>query len=203
MVTTIQRKTTVRYYQQVNPGKAYPLQVFLSKEKIQKIKLMEQQAQKEGKGIQVSSDKPEIMIIPSFAGCMVSPPNITVDVTPETIRADFWLTPVILGEIHGNIDFIYQNKTIERIHITIHSVRQLLAKVGSAIAVISPLLSFGFDLLARSAGNSNLPDWIKSNLVIPIGFAIMAISIGCSIYFFIKNRPKEAEPIEKVLATQF
>ena len=192
-VQVIQRKATVRYYEQMNPGRSYPMTVYLTKEKMAAIRL-EKVAQKEGsKSIQVTPEKPEILIVPSFSGCLVSPPNMTLDVTPENTHADFWLTPIIEGNIYGWIDLVYQGKTIERISLTTKSVKQTLAKIGTALAIASPILSWAVETFLKT--QLGVPD----KLMLILGLVGTVVFVGVSTYFYRRNQPKEAEDIEKVL----
>lgn len=197
---TLKRKSTVRYYSQMNPFKAYPMSVALSKESIKKVKL-DHVVQTEGrKMIEVAKEKTEVSVHPCLSGCLVSPASITIDVTPEHATAEFWVTPVVEGDISGWVDIVYQGKTVDKIPLTTRSVKQTIAKVGAAGAVLSPLLSFVLDGLQwNMKGFGNMLHQMQGasiNLLL-VGGVLMLLFVGTGVFFYLRNKPKEAEIIEK------
>ena len=127
----LNRKTTVRYYEKMNPSKSFPLSVMLSREAIAAVNLPHV-AQKQGqKVVEVKREKPEITITPCLPGCLLTPASVTLDVTPEVATAEFWVTPIIEGEIAGWIDIQYGGKPVEKIPLKTTSAKQTWAKVGA------------------------------------------------------------------------
>jgi anti-sigma B factor antagonist len=196
---TLKRKSTVRYYSQMNPFKAYPLSVALSKESIKKVKL-EQVAQTEGrKVIEVAREKTDVTIAPCLSGCLVSPSSITLDVTPETATAEFWVTPVIEGNISGWVDIVYQGKIVDKIVLTTRSVQQTIAKIGAAGAILSPVLSLVLDGLQwNMKGLGSMFSQMQGAIGLwLVGLVLMLLFVGTGVFFYLRNRPQEAEIVEK------
>jgi hypothetical protein len=198
------RKTSVRYYEQMNPQKSYPLMVAFSKEAIKKAKLDKVQQTTGQKVLSVKKEHPEVSVTPCLSGCLVIPPMLVVDVTPEIASAEFWVTPVMEGPINGWIDVSYQGKNVEKIPLKTKSVKQTIAKIGAFGAVVSPMVSFvldGFQVDMSQQALRGLPllaSWIQNSVGLYLfGFACMAAFFGVGLYFYFRNRPKEAEILEK------
>lgn len=194
----LKRKTTVRYYEQMNPATSYPLAVVLSKDKVAAPKTPHV-VQKEGKKeVVVSTDKPQVTIVPCLSGCLVSPASVTIDATPETAQADFWVTPIIEGAISGWIDIIYEGKLIEKISLHTRCVKQTWAKIGAVAAFLSPFLSYfmsGFSWKADMLeGLPRLLALIDAQMgLLSFGLLTMILFGVAGTIFYLKNKPKKAE----------
>ena len=203
----IKRKTTIRYYEQMNPAKAFPLSVILSKDTVAPVKL-DHVKQKQGKKtVTVTKDKPRVKITPCLSGCLVTPASIMLDVTPESANADFWVTPIIEGNINGWIDISYQEEAIEKIPLLVRSVKQTWAKVGAAGAVLSPVISYtldGFKLDQNTLeGLPRILAMIDSQMgLLLFGLLCTIPFIAAGIFFYLRSQPKEGEILERFFSTE-
>ncbi len=202
------RKTTVRYYEQMNPSKSYPLSVTLSKDKVVATK-MAHVAQKEGKkDLVISADKPKVTITPVLSGCHVAPQSITLDVTQEVSRADFWVTPIIEGSMYGWIEITHQGETIEKIDIQTKSVKQTWAKIAAAASVLSPFFSsFMEGILTQKESLKGLPRFLmdfsdKIGGLTMLGIGGFVLFMVAGIVFYRRSLPKEAQEIEKFFGAE-
>ena len=203
----IKRKTTIRYYQQMNPGKSFPLAVILSKDAVAPVKLDNVKQQQGKKTVSVVKDNPRVKITPCLSGCLVTPASMVLDVTPESATADFWVTPIIEGNINGWIDIAYQEETIEKIPLQVCSVKQTWAKVAAAAAVLSPVISYaleGFKLDPRNLeGLPRLLAIIDGKIgLLLLGILAIIPFLAAGIFFYRRSQPKEAEILEKFLSTE-
>ncbi|WP_372366399.1 STAS domain-containing protein [Candidatus Uabimicrobium sp. HlEnr_7] len=206
--TYYKRKIVVRYYEKMNPLKSFPLLVAFSKEKLQKI-AMDYVAQEESRSeINVKKSKPEVTVTPSLKGCTVYPPSMRIDISPEMTTAEFWVTPIVEGEIVGNIEIAYSGEVIENISVTSSCVKQTWAKVSALGAITIPMVSFLLEGLNWNLSQTTwnlIPKLIKqiemsvglSNFgVIMGGISIIAGGVMYSI-----TKPKEADELEQFFST--
>ena len=202
---SLKRKTTVRYYEQMNPFTAYPLCVTLSKEAIKKVQLEKVAQTQSAKSIEVTKAKPDVTIVPCLSGCLITPASITIDVTPETAVAEFWVTPVVEGEVPGWVDIIYQGKLVDKIPLKTKSVKQTLAKIGAAGALLSPIASYILDGVQFNVAKSfgELVQKVHGHVGLLVAGGIsMALFVIAGSLFYLRNRPREAEIIEKFFSVE-
>ena len=165
-------------------------------------------AQKQGqKVVEVKREKPEITITPCLPGCLLTPASVTLDVTPEVATAEFWVTPIIEGEIAGWIDIQYGGKPVEKIPLKTTSAKQTWAKVGATGAVLSPVLSYLIDGLKLDQealqGVPHLLTFIQDSIgLLLFGALCMVPFILAGVLFYMKNKPKEAEILERFFSTE-
>ncbi len=220
----IERKTTVRYYKQMKINKNFPLLVVFSKEEIEHI-VQRDVVQVEAKEkVRVKSEKPVVNVVPQFPGCICVPERQEVDLTPENTEVTFWITPVAEGKLPtASINVHYEGKIIQKIECPTHVAKSTAAKVTASAAVISPIFfsaieSVGLDPKAQMETGfplvKQIANWLENLSIsmfgVPImsGMTLMGLIIGfiafiAAIFFFIKSRPKESDPIDDFLSFKF
>ena len=206
--TYYKRKMAIRYYEKMNPLKSFPLLVSFSKEKLQKIVMDNVAQQQASSPIKVKKSKPEVIVTPSLKGCVVYPSSMCIDITPEMTTAEFWITPIIEGEIAGHIEVTYEGKVVEKISLTSSCAKQTWAKISAVGAIAIPMVSFLLEGL-----NWNLPQtaWnlipklvqqIESSIGLSnFGVIMSIVSIVAGSIMYSMNKPKEAEELEKFFST--
>ena len=212
----IERKTTVRYFEQMTINKNFPLLVVFSKEEIDKI-VQKDVAQIEGaEKIKVKREKPIVTVIPQFPGCICVPERQDIDLTPENSEVTFWVTPVAEGKLPAaSVKILYEGKIIQKIDCPTKVVKSTAAKVTAGAAIISPIFfsaieSVGLD--PKSQVQSGFPvvkqlsNWLESQSASMFGEPILSgmtllgliigfISMIIALVFYFRARPKESDPV--------
>ena len=204
---TLKRKATTRYYSQMNVFKSFPLSVVLSPDKTNiaapSSSLENVSQTTSNKSLNIEKKDPIVTITPNLAGCLVSPPFITVDVTPNLVSTEFWVTPVTEGQISGKIDISYQGVNIDSIPVESKSAKHTWAKVGAVGTIVSPLISyflegFGWNLTQKTIkGFPKLVANIDNAIGLQtFGYISMAVFLVMGIAFYVMNQPKEGDATE-------
>lgn len=136
----VKRQATVRYYNQMNPMRTYPLLVAVSKKDLAKI----QQAyvgQQAGDSFKVEKGT-VVQIEPILPGCNCYPPKQDIRIDSETVTASFWIVPYVLGKVMGSRILVSQNATLlSEIPLNIRVVRKTLVVVMAILALLFPLIA--------------------------------------------------------------
>jgi hypothetical protein len=196
----LRRRTTVRYYTQMNPARLFPLLVCLSKETIKKV-VLQGVAQVESKQtFAIKKENPVVTIEPHLPGCLVTPAAVDVDVTPRLVETRFTVAPLVEGTIDdARIDIRYLGRVIDSVPLSIRVTKQTVAKVSAAFGLASPV----FSQIAKAIGKGDLGflDWIRKLSETAGGPTNLGwIAAGtCAVLagvFYLWNRPKEATPVD-------
>jgi len=196
----LRRRTTVRYWTQMNPQRIFPLLVVLSKESIRKV-VIEGVAQVEGKqAFAIRKENPVVTIEPHLPGCLVTPAALDVDVTPRLVESRFFVAPIVEGRIEdARIDIRYQGRVIDTVPLRVRVTKQTVAKVSAAFGVVSPI----FSQLVKFSGKGDLGllEWVRgvgervgggTNL----GWIVAGLAGLVAVVFYLWNRPREGEPVD-------
>ncbi len=207
----IRRNSTVRYFRQMNPFCSFPLMAVFSEGKLQEIthKIV---AQVEGEQkITVTSERPQIEVVPYLPGCLVIPQSKTVDISPEMSEANFHITPIAEGNFpRACIEIYYQGKVVDIIRTPFSVTKQTIAKIALYFGIASPILSVLFDTLDINLRES-LPAIVVAlqkiaqifgGGVSPFGFVLAIGAFITAMSFYWMKMPKQADPVESMFQTQ-
>ncbi|MGE3854027.1 MAG: STAS domain-containing protein [Planctomycetota bacterium] len=198
---TIERQTTVRYYEQMNPLRNFPLLVLLTKEKVEKI-VMKHVAQTEGVGVKIKAANPMVEIVPRVPGCLVVPDRLTVDVRPESVEAQFFVTPLAPGDIrHARVEIWYEGVRIDTIETPTKVTTQFIARVLALGGVLNPLIFGTLEGLgvnpSEAASNAMLvrlaQNFGGSYMVMGLAAAVVC-GLLASLFWWI-NKPRQSDPV--------
>jgi len=147
-VLQLKRETTIHYYRQLYAFHSYPLTILFSEKKLAKLKAkVKAMEQTTGKGFAVEPSKPLVKVVAHFPGCLTTPNELTVDVTPPETLAKFWITPLTHGKIEdAYVQIWYQNKCIDQIAIPMQVYEQTPAKIAAWLGILLPFISFVWDI---------------------------------------------------------
>lgn len=206
--SSISRKVAVRYYHRMNPLRNFPLLVVLSKETLAAIK-HSKVTQVEGKEkVVVKREAPVVEVVPIFPGCLVMPPRIKVDVTPEEAKAKFWLTPNTEGELEeARVEIWYQDKLATTIETPAKATKHTWAILSMVFALLVPVISALLEILQVDV-RKNIPLvllWMKRGVealggATTAGLLLALLGVVGAVVFYLLNRPEEAEPIESIFS---
>ncbi|NUM32915.1 MAG: hypothetical protein HUU50_00075 [Candidatus Brocadiae bacterium] len=200
----ISREVTVRYYKIMNPLRNYPLVVLFSRKKLQKMvqDANEEIAQNTGTSMQVDANKPIVKIVPYLPGCLSTPQDVPLDISPEESYAKIWITPLCSGKIEdAKIQLWYQGKCMQSIPLAIKVVQQRAVKIAAFIGFFLPLITFIYEIFEinlpkQYAFLENIKKIIEfSGGVANFGFILGAVCILMAFVFYGFKKPKQAKPI--------
>ena len=202
---TIERRTTVRYYEQMNPLRNFPLLVLLTKEKVEKI-VMKHVGQTEGVGVRVKAANPMIEIVPRFPGCLVVPDRLTVDVRPESVEAQFFVTPLAPGAGgHARVEIWYEGVRIDTIDTPTKVTTQFIARVLALGGVLNPLIFGTLEGLgvspADGASSAMLVQAARffGGSYLMMGMAAAAACGAVASLFWMLNKPRQSDPVVRFM----
>ncbi|MFN3198134.1 MAG: hypothetical protein ACE366_06920 [Bradymonadia bacterium] len=139
------RRSTVRYFARMNPQKLYPVMVAFTREQLAKAAGV---AQVEGAQLELDARDPVITVVPVFPGCLCTPQQLQVDLTPETVEVRFWLTPLVRGRLgDARVEIHQHGRCLDRIPTPAKVADQALTRM---VAVGSALAPLGSKLLEKS-----------------------------------------------------
>jgi hypothetical protein len=212
VVKTLRRKGQVRYYEQMNPGKVFPLLVtILEAEKYVKIPDISGVAQKESDNVmEIKESSPIVRIVPIIPGGFVSPPEATVNVRQKKVDAEFWVAPQSLGTFDGSarIQIWHEGKLKDEIKLPMRvrkqAVTQLLG-VTSAVSTFTGMFLKVSGAGAKPPSDPGVTGTISHHAIglisssgLWVGLLLLLSAIGC--YFWL--RPRKGDEIEKFLTTE-
>ncbi len=204
------RRTTVRHYEQMNPGKTYPLLVIISAGKVERPVEREVVQVESETGFVVARESPMVRIEPVLPGCAVAPSAIDVDCTATLAEAKFVVTPIVEGEIpEARIEVRHEGKVIDVVPIPCRVAKQTIAKVSAAFSAVSP---FAMQALRIADGRSGDHGFVANAALdvlhdaqsaaggpLALGIALAAVAALVALVFYLKNRPKEGAPIVRFM----
>jgi hypothetical protein len=109
------RRATVRYYDRMNPERAHPLLITITKKMVEKV-VKANTNQKSTGPVKVNLAE-AVEIEPIIPGCACFPPKITTWLDRKDFVATFYVVPQVLGTIEGAVVLIRQN------HVPIAEIR--------------------------------------------------------------------------------
>jgi hypothetical protein len=199
------RKTTVRYFKQMNKLATFPLTVSITApETFMAPPAAKRASQKSGYAFSVEGRNPLVSIVPVFPGCACVPNRIDADLSSPEVHATFFLTPLCTGKLkHARVDIRREGKTINRVDVQTRVVSQTITKLTTALVILMPILGeiakgFGVDLSTQIQNNFPILSVIQF-VMAHFGFYIGGAGLISGIVLYFLMRPREADPITKFL----
>jgi len=138
---TLRRKGVVRHYEQMNPGKIFPLLVsILEAELYIKTPELPNVVQTESERVmKIKERSPHIRIVPVIPGCIISPAEAVVDVREKKVDVEFWIAPQSEGDLcrSARIQLWHEGTLKDEISIPCRVRTHTLTKLASAASVVS------------------------------------------------------------------
>jgi hypothetical protein len=205
------RRTTVRHYTQMNPGRTYPLLVIISAGKVERVVLQEVAQVESETGFTVSRESPMVRIEPVLPGCAVAPAAIDIDCTAAVAEAKFHVTPIIEGDLaEARIEVRHEGRVIDIVPIPTRVAKQTMAKISATFSAVAPIATKILHLANRGGGAGEddvvgraaalLADLEKA-VGGPAAFAVAVALVGAffALVFYVRNRAREGDPIVRFL----
>lgn len=224
-ISVLRRKGVVRHYEQMNPEKMFPLLVSIVQAELNLLvpNLKHVQQTTSDNVLEIKASSPLIRIVPVLPGCLVSPPEMTVNVTQEKVDATFWVTPLVEGDLKRSavIQLWHEGECRESISIPTNVCKQTLTKVAAACSVGVSGLKIYLDMTqwAHASGSStakapaidSFQQWLSHQMlhmmewlfgvVASGGFWIAAGLLVITYLCYRWLRPRQGDPVEVFLHT--
>jgi hypothetical protein len=135
----VERQATVRYYQQMNPERMFPLLVVLSKKAVQEV-VKRGVAQAASKRFRVEPDAP-VEVEPILPGCYCYPPKEQVAVDAGEAAVTFWVVPHVLGRVmHARVVIRQEGRVLAEVPLETRVVRQSMTVLVGALSLVLPFV---------------------------------------------------------------
>ncbi len=152
-VKVLRRKGVVRYYEQMNPQKIFPLLVSIIQAELY-IKIPDlprvQQAESD-KVLEIKETSPYVRLVPVIPGCIISPPEAVVDVRKEKVDTEFWISPQAEGDLQrsARVQIWHEGILKDEIPIPTRVRTQTLTKIISSMSFFSGLAGAIFEAYGK------------------------------------------------------
>jgi len=214
--TSLKRKGVVRFYEQMNPRKLFPLMVSIihAQEYIKHVELTKVRQVDGDKVMDIQAAKPYVRVVPILPGCTVYPAETVVDVSQKKVDAEFWVTPEIEGDLRQSARIQLWHDGILKDEIPIPCVvkTQLLTKITAACSITSSfggafIENYGQVLLSQEAAQSgkSISGMLLQGVVSLlhsagtwIGLLFLVAAVLCYLWL----RPKESDELQHFLNTE-
>lgn len=204
----LKRQATVRYFNRMYPFYTYPVRVFLSEGKVQEIQVNGVSQAQNATPLSMDAKNPIVTLVPVFPGAIVVPEQICLDVSPEKVQAEFWVTPQTEGSIEqARVEIHHQGRILDRVLTPYRVTKHTFAKISLVCSLLFPLVS-------------PLLNYYQISILTPIEHGFSAFKqlywlfektpplAGFSLFFILASllywwkRPKEANPITQFLSLE-
>jgi hypothetical protein len=194
----VERQATVRYYQQMNPERMFPLLVVLSKKAVQEV-IKRGVAQAASKRFRVEPDAP-VEVEPILPGCSCYPQKEQVAVDAEAVSVTFWVVPHVLGKVmRARVVIRQEGRVLAEVPLEVRVARQTLTVLLGALSVALPftlmvLKHFRLDFESQQADGFGLyaqaANWALHSLSPEVlTGAILLLAVG--VYFWLRPRRRD------------
>jgi len=143
VIKTLRRKGVVRHYEQMNPGKIFPLLVSVIEAELYiKIPDLPNVVQTESDQVmEIKESSPYVRIVPVIPGCIISPAEAVVDVREKKVDVEFWVAPQSEGDLErsARIQLWHEDLLKDEIPIPCRVTTHTLTKLASAGSVVSSM----------------------------------------------------------------
>lgn len=194
----LERHATVRYYQQMNPNRMYPLLVILSKDEIAQVAKVGI-AQQRSEGFVVRQDV-SVELEPILPGCNVYPAKASLQITGETLQTTFWVAPWVLGAIHdARLVVRQQGEVLTEVALEIRVTQQTSAIVAGVMTFFLPFASVllrraRLDLESQLDSGFDLYGQILRTLLNSVGAELLGmVLVGVTAFLYWRAMPKQRD----------
>ena len=175
-VKILRRKGVVRYYEQMNPKKIFPLLVsIIQAEMYIKIPDLPRVKQAESERVmEIKESSPHIRLVPVIPGCLISPPEAVVDVRAEKVDTTFWVSPLCEGDLtqSARVQIWHEGVMKDEIPIPTRIRTQTLTKIISSMSFLSSFAGALFDAYGKKLTAGAAAKAVKA------GTAVKAVKAG-------------------------
>jgi len=208
---TLLRKSVVRHYTQMNPGKIYPLLVSILQDNL----VLQQPNSRKVKQIQsdqtlsVDAQQPFLRIVPIVPGCIITPAEAIIDASDTKVDTTFWLTPQCEADLmdSAHIQVWHKGKLLDQIDIPCVIKTQFFTKLAASSSVIASIAGAVLQTYSPKE-NTSVPEgiipYIVQNAVellsswgIWLGLILLVLT---GVLYFVL-RPKHGDEFEHILDT--
>lgn len=193
VLSTTERRATVRYYSRMNPDRVFPLLVMLTRQEVEEIvkKYVEQKATGP---LTIAKDVP-LEIEPVLPGCQVHPPLVRTILGNSDDVFTFHIVPHVLGEVTGARVFIRQDhKILAEIKLDMRVVQRTMVVASGLSTFVLPAASavmrhFNVDLTPKDGSSPYLAllNFLYGQ-VSPLSLTLVLALVTFTLWWF--TRPK-------------
>jgi hypothetical protein len=206
----LERRTTVRHYTQMNPGRTFPLLVIISAGRVERVVMREVAQVESEQSFSVTRESPFVRIEPVIPGCAVAPTSIELDCTAELAEARFHVTPIVEGEVpEARVEVRHEGRLIDNVPIPTRVAKQTVAKVSALFSAASPVAmqmlrlsnEQGIDRGDLAGAVLGAVQDASAALGGPTALGLLVAVVGALIALvaYLRNRAKEGSPIVRML----
>jgi hypothetical protein len=208
VLSTTERRATVRYYSRMNPDRVFPLLVMLTRQEVEEIvkKYVEQKATGP---LTIAKDVP-LEIEPVLPGCQCHPPKVTTILGNSDDVFTFHIVPHVLGEVTGARVFIRQDhKVLAEVKLDMNVVQRTMVVASGLSTFVLPAASavmkhFNVDLTPKDGSSPylallNFLYGQTSPLVLTLVLALVTLALwwftrpkGRDVFWDITTKPPAA-----------
>lgn len=218
-IKVLRRKGVVRHYTQMNPGLIFPLLVSLVEAELY-IKIPDlpkvQQAESENV-LEIKETSPMVRLVPVLPGCIVSPPEVVVDVRQPKVDAIFWVAPISEGDLtrSARVEIWHDGVCKDTLPLPCVIRTQFLTKLVSGFSVVSAVGGAFLEAfvgkgnaIASSAGKVASESWAASlareavKLLSTSGLWLGVFFLITALLCYLWLRPKRGDVLEKFLTSE-
>jgi hypothetical protein len=125
----------------MNPERNFPLDVVITGRDVKVVAARGMKVAVGRQMLELDPSDPLLTVIPRFAGCLVVPPRLQLDVSPETVTARFWVTPLAEGDLpDACIELRYRGKLVESLPTPTQIVARTTARIFLGLGLLSPVI---------------------------------------------------------------
>lgn len=137
----LMRRAAARWFSRMNPARNFPLTVVISGRKIEIRAAKGMLVAIGATEFAVDPQDPWVEVEPAFAGCLVVPSMLALDVSGETTVARFWITPLAEGALpDACVRIRHHGKVVETLSTPTGVVARTWSHVCLALSIASPAL---------------------------------------------------------------
>ena len=212
----LRRKGVVRSYTQMNPGQIFPLLVSIVKAElyIKTPDLPNVQQSESDMVMEIKESSPYVRIVPVMPGCLISPPELVVDVRAEKVDAEFRIAPQAQGDLRefARIQIWHDGVLKDELPIPCQIRTQTLTRLASYSSVMTSMSGAALETYGQNLptlnpdaqGNVSIVAYLIHNalsLLTSSGLWLGLFFLLTAFVSYLWLRPKRGDIVEKFLTT--
>lgn len=139
--TSLRRRAATRWFRRMNPHRTFDLTVFFSGGELRVVAGEDMGVSIGQNAFVLDRAEPDVEVEPCFPGCLVTPPRVRLDLTPEQVTAKFWITPLAEGELSGAcVRVYYRGRLVEILPTPTRVVGRTIARISAIAGVCWPIV---------------------------------------------------------------
>lgn len=196
-----QRFTKTSYFERMIPNRAFALTIEIAFEELIKASSVTSfvsgtKASEKVGSMELKDETAPVTIRPDIPGSIVVPREITVNASVDS-KAEFFVTPIAIGELHSNIIFIQNGEEIHKIELEMKVITHRLSRIATYVGILASglpaMFAFAFnesldEFMNARLENTFLPTLASLGYIIPL--AISGILFGGGGFMYYLRRPR-------------